>query len=751
MKAATCVLAVGASLLVNGSTEAQLLASATHETRAGLVVSGRVSELVGGTPLPGATIHLAELGRMAISDRDGRFALQDVPPGTFTLGADKDGFGSVHLRIEVPLAGPLEIQLPPRTFQDEVTVTATPFTIDPLDASQQVDIVSGDTARREGAASLGQLLESVPGISTIPTGEALGTPVVRGLSENRIKVLSDGLGLNHQQFSWRHSPNVEPSLAERIEVVRGPASILYGSDAMGGVINLVQRPLLVTEARQAVVHGEVATGWGSNAREHSGHAELQGALGAVGFNLGLVHRSSDDIRTPDATLGNTDFDQTNGNLAAGVGGAWGTARVRWNHWELATGFFRPVGFRLGLEDDLVAGDAYLPTRIGDIEILAGRQTNLRKAFPQGTSRPPAVDLELVTDTARVGLHHRTFGPFRGRVAIEQVTVESSTRLTTDLLPEHQSRAWAVMLYEEARFAPSKTGGDHRLIVSAGARWDTSRLDVDRDLSRNLPDGFRADYHAITGSAGLVWRMTRSASLAANLGRGWRPPNAFELLAKGVHGGVSAVQNGNRDLVEESNLNAELSLRFRAERGQGYVTAFRNRFDGFIYLADTGEKQGTLPVFTYRQGDARVEGLEALIEVAAFPWLRLGATYAVVATESRETRRPLPQEPARRATAWSRFDLGALGPLRSLHADIELVAVGSQDVSGPDEPFGVPTDAYELVNLKAGLELPTGRMTWGLDLSVRNLLDESYTDFLYSYKAVAQNPGRDVRLLGRLRF
>ena len=739
------VLCVVHSLLISG-VAGQVVKS---EIRAKEIIEGVVVEADSGIPLPGAQVLLVEPGRVVMTDSEGRFVFSGIATTDLTLCVHLSGYSSYHRKLGENQS--LTVELQAARFEDEISVTGSPFAINPLEVSQQVEIVSGDEAKREGTASLGEALKGVAGVDNISTGAALGTPVIRGLSENRVRILNDGIGLNHQQFSWRHSPNVEAGLARNIEVVRGPASVLYGPDAMGGVINVIQAPLLVTQPGERVLRGEVAAGWGSNADEFTGRAEAEGAFSNVGWNVGLVRRDSGDFETPDGPLENTDFEQTNGNVTVGLSGSWGTGRVRWNHWELDTGFFRPTDFRLTLDDDLFSADVYLPTSIGDVEILLGRQTNIRKAFPVQLSGRPAVDLRLVTETVRVGFHHRQVGVFRGRLAVELLGMENTPRALGILVPEYTSNGLALMVFEEGRFFPSEDQALDRLILSFGARWDDSELRVPAEAVDDFPDGFKQDYSAVTGSFGAVWRVTEVVSLAANIGKGWRPPNAFELFADGIHNGVAAVQIGNPDLVEESNLNREISLRLATDALRGSMTAYRTDFDDFIYIGDTGESLGNLPIFDYRQADAVIQGLEVAIDGSASSWLSIGATYAWIETENRETRTRLPQQPANRLTIRARAEMMGLGLLQLPFVGLEARFVGSQDVSGPDEPFGVATDSYTVVDLLAGFEMHAGSATWGLDLTVRNLFDEAYTDFLYSYKAVAQNPSRDVRLVGRVRF
>jgi iron complex outermembrane receptor protein/hemoglobin/transferrin/lactoferrin receptor protein len=275
------------------------------------------------------------------------------------------------------------------------------------------------------------------------------------------------------------------------------------------------------------------------------------------------------------------------------------------------------------------------------------------------------------------------------------------------------------------------------------------------MGRNLPEGWSQDYGAVTGSVGAVVRVRDDLSLAASIGRGWRPPSAFELFADGIHGGVAAVQIGNRDLGEESNVNAELSLRHEGRRVRGSLSVYRNAFDDYIYLADTGDSvttpEGALPVFVYRQADARIQGLEAAVDVAPVGWLGLGLAYTRIETKNLETGALLTQTPPGRLLARLRLDGGRWRGLSRSSMGLALTFVGEGVVSGPDEPFGTPTDPYVLLDLDAGTEWPIGRTRLTLALAVRNLLDREYTDFLWTYKAFAPNPGRDVRVTAQWTF
>ncbi len=733
-----------------GPIEPPASAVARAGGKTGDVVTGCVLDSE-GSRVAGAEVQLVELGRQIRTESDGGFRFTAVPAGRHTLRVRHPPFAAVNRSIRVPGEESIEITLDADLrFQDEVSVTATPWVSRPLETAQQVGLVAAEDARRENVASVGEALASVPGMAFIPTGNALGTPVIRGISGHRIRVMNDGIALNHQQNSWRHSPNVEPAFADRLELVQGPASVLYGPDAMGGVINVVHAPLPFAADGGRVLHGEIAPSFSSNAAEWTGRGRLEGAHGGLGFRLDVLRRAGDDIETPSKTLENTDYAQTNAAVTVGHSGSWGNVRLCWHHWEDETGFYRPAGFRLDLHDDLFVADARAPTRAGVFELLASRQQNRRTAFPSGLSGPPGVDLDLVTLTGRLGFEHRPLGMLRGRVAVEYTGLDNEA-IVGQLVPDYEGDGFALMAYEDARLWPSDDGGFDRVVLSLGMRWDTQRLDMAPFPAWQLGPRVTRDYSAVTGALGAVVRLGRDVALAGSLARGWRPPNAFELFARGEHGGVAAFQLGNPDLVEESNVNGEIDLRYEGRRLRGRISAYRNQIDDYIYLADSGDVEAGLPVFVHRQGDARIQGIETKVEAALLELVRVGLGYASIDTRNKATSGRLPQTPPRRLLATLRFERDRMARLSQVFLEVDGAIVGKGTVSGPDEPLGTPTDAYQVFDLKAGLTVPLGGKALGIDIAVRNLLDTEYTDFLWSYKPFASNPGRDVRVVMSFSF
>jgi iron complex outermembrane receptor protein len=333
-------------------------------------VRGRVAAEATDQPVVDAQVTLVELNRRTTTDENGIFVFADVPRGTFTLGVHAASFSSFHIQLEVPaieLAVALE---PDHHFTEEVTVTAVPWAVSPLETSQSVGQVDQERIKARGNNSIGEALEHVPGVANIGTGDALGAPVIRGISENRIRIMNDGVPVNHQQWSSRHAPNIEPALAERVEVVRGPATVMWGPDAMGGVINVVHPPLPSTAKGKSEFHGEVGLGYFTNAGQGQGQVVLEGAKGGFGWWVGAVRRDAGDSETPQGSLDNTDYQQTNGTASVGYTGGWGSARFRWLHWENDVGFYFP-------ETSPTHGRFFLTSKMSDKP-----STRRRRSFPR---------------------------------------------------------------------------------------------------------------------------------------------------------------------------------------------------------------------------------------------------------------------------------------------------------------------------------------------------------------------------------
>ncbi|MCF8005311.1 MAG: TonB-dependent receptor, partial [Chromatiaceae bacterium] len=566
---------------------------------------------------------------------------------------------------------------------DAIEVTAgVPVPGDPLLQAANIAVLSGEDLRRRQRFTLGETLEALPGVASITAGNMVGKPVIRGLSGNQIQVLSNGIGVDYQQYGERHPPNIDPFLAGRIEVVRGASSLLYGSGALGGAID-VQAPAFVfmPEGESEAVADTLFVYHSNNGQWDTG-AKARASSDRFSLDAGIMGRSAGDLTTPNAAtaaesghpsdpkftgeLPFTNFDQLNAQFGAGVLTDVGEFGVRYNQWNNENNFLLPTGQGIGLwlnNDQLQLTGAMPLASDWELKPTLSWQHNLRRANSPGQPLSAGFDgtihLEFDRYVARLEAIHGPLGPFDGgTLGVEYSNKIQYSRGTTVLAPGGEVSNLALFAFE------SKDIGDWTL--QAGLRHDWHSVTGDAGKTRapvNFVGRDSHDYSVFTGSLGAVYRLTDQVAIASNLGRGFRAPSLFELYADGVHGGVAAIQEGDPNLEPETSINVDLGLRWNTPRLQGSATVYRNAISDYIYLQDTGRSRNGLPIFAYQQDDALLTGLELEANWQLTDQLELSGTLDLVRGTNDRSDEDLPLLPADSLRLEATYWFAERGPMR----------------------------------------------------------------------------------------
>ncbi|EIC22652.1 TonB-dependent receptor [Thiorhodovibrio frisius] len=658
---------------------------------------------------------------------------------------------------------------------DAIEVTAgVPAPGDPMLQAADISVLSGEDLRERERFTLGETLDALPGVASITAGNQVGKPVIRGLSGNQIQILSNGIGVDYQQYGERHPPNIDPFLAGRIEVVRGASSLLYGSGALGGAVD-VQAPAFEFAAPGATLAGaDTLFVYHSNNAQWDTGVKARAGTDTLSLDAGLMRRSSGNMNTPNAKtaaesgdpsdpkftgeLPYTNFDQLNAQFGFGLLTDIGEFGIRYNQWNDENNFLLPTGEGIGLwlrNDQLqITGDLPLAGGRWQLKPTLSWQNNLRRANSAGDTLASGYDgtvnLEFDLYTARLEAIHEQLGPFDGgTLGVEYASKTQYSRGTTVLAPGGEVSNLALFAFE------SKDIG--ALTLQAGLRHDWHSVTGDAGKT-SAPVNFSGQdshhYSVFTGSLGAVYRLTDQLALAGNLGRGFRAPTLFELYADGVHGGVAAIQVGNPDLEPEKSLNADLALRWQLPRLSGSLTVYRNAISDYIYLQDTGRSEDDLPIFAYQQDNALLTGLDLEASWQVTDQLELAGGLDLVRGTNERTNNDLPLLPADSLRLEATYRFADRGPLREPYLRLGIRHSAAKDAA-PGEPFAqfddmafgtASTDAYTLLDLDLGFAFRGfGRNDARIDLAVRNLFDTEYRDFLDTYKGYALSPGRDIRL------
>ncbi len=717
------------------------------------VLRGRIIRAESNQSLASTAVRLAETGNSTATGGDGRFVLENLEAGEYTLVISHPEYLEQRIKLLIPAASELEIEMQPLLhYHETITVTAAPWAVDRADVAQSANRLDTAEVRVRSGPSVGDAIGSLPGVRNISTGEAGGVPMIRGQTNERIRVLSNGFPHDYYQFSRRHMPNIETYDSDSIEVIRGPASVLYGTQAMGGLTNLVSAPLPTAPSGSSVFRGEAIFGYAGNNEAKSGHARVEGVSGPFGGRAAWTRRVSENTSTPEGDLPNTDYDQQSSLLEIGylsLGGIRLTGQYR--YWANEMGFYIPPqpDFRLHLRNDVGEVEAVLPSRWGEWNISTSISRNARRAFPNGHAQGAKVDLKLLTHAFRASLQHKPFGPFRGWIQLEHSRQKNESYGPVTLLPYYRNQTWAVAVFEEIRLI--RSGTIDRFILNLGFRYDHRRLNVPANSGRGIPDNFNKTYGPVTGSIGVVYRFKRSISAGMSFSRGWRNPSEYELFADGPHDGALLYERGNPALQEETNFNTEFTLRLEEKRVRGFMAVFHDSYDDYIYQRLTGEIRDDLPVGLFNQSGATVKGFEGQLSVDTTPWLTLSMAGDILRSKNRATGRRLPFSPPDRAIMGIHFHGSSSTEWIHPFVEIRSIYTGKGKISGPDEPFPLDTASYMLIDLGAGVQRRFEKTILSFNLWVVNLANKSYKDFLDTYKLYALSPGRNIRATLRFLF
>jgi iron complex outermembrane receptor protein len=616
----------------------------------------------------------------------------------------------------------------------------------PGEIAQSVTVVRGDTLDRIRAANLGETLASQVGVSSSYFGAGASRPIIRGLAGARVRMLEDGIdAMDAATVSDDHAVTIDPLAADQIEIFRGPTTLLYGSGAVGGVVNTVTTRI-PSRSPDDGFEGAFEVRGDSAADTRSGALRLDGGSTSFAWHFDGVSRDSDDYDIPGFARTVPEPDDVPGVLtnsaaesdAAAFGASWlgdaGFLGVGANTFDTLYGI---PGEETGVRIDLT--QRRLDVRGGWLD-LAGAIEGVNVQL--GVNDYEHVELEgdevgtRFTNDARevrVELLHRPFGAWSGAFGIQMSDREFAAIGEEAFVPPVDSSMLGVFLVEQLDVDAWQ--------VSLGGRLESQ----EHTPSGGLP---QLDDRATSLSVGSVRSFSDTLSLAMTLALSERLPVAEELYSDGPHLATGVVQIGDATLGAETATHVDVGLRGEQGERTWSVTAFYTQYDDFIYLADTGEVDPVddLPIFVYTHADARFHGIEAELFLPVMTGgagevdVRLYGDYVRGELTSGESLPRLP--PLRYGTRLQYHNARLL-------AGIEMTRYAEQDEIAP---FETVTPSYTLVNADARWRLTTGSgMELELFVNASNLGDEEARKHTSFVKDFAPLPGRNYAFGLRSRF
>ncbi|TGE20445.1 TonB-dependent receptor [Hymenobacter aquaticus] len=766
------------------------IAPAPRPTRVAPATASFTGRVLDGTtrePLPGATVVFPDLRLATSTAPDGSFRLSNLPRGRFLMQVRFVGYNTFVKTVDTGAEQPVDVALlAAATEIGQVVVTGVSASTEMRRSPVPTTVVDRTQLNQAASTNAIDAIAHTPGLSQITTGAAISKPVIRGLGSNRVITLNNGAKQEGQQWGDEHGIEIDEYAIDRAEIIKGPGSLLYGSDGMAGVVNFLA-PDPVEEGK---VLGSVAANYQTNNRLQG--YSLMNAGNKNGFNW-LV-RGSGKVAGPyrnryDGPVYNSGFRELDGNGYVGLNKSWGYTHLTFNSFNQQVGlvegerdeetgrFLRPLNaggeaVELPVRDqDLRGYDLDVPQqqinhlRIGSdnnfilgagrLTLNVGWQQNLRREFGDVLApTDPSLYFQLRTFDYAARYFLPEASGWNTTIGLSGMRQENVNKGVEFLIPAYR-------LLDGGVFAVTKkTFGS--LDLSGGLRYDLRRITADAlylDPETEQPTtggegeekfgGFTSTFRNVSGSLGGAFNVTEKLLLKANVSRGFRAPNIAELGSNGIHEGTIRYELGDAGLKAETSLQLDGGVSYTTDHISLSLDAFRNQIQNYIFperVADAVSEDGD-PIFRYSQGDARLTGGEATLDIHPHPldWLHFENSFSMVRAlqfNQPEGQQYLPFIPADRLQSTVRVNFRKVGNSRlsNLYARAGVEHTFEQDrfFSAFDTETGTP--GYTLVNLGVGTDVVNtqAKPLFSLYLTANNLFDVGYQSHLSRLKYAAYN-------------
>ncbi len=630
---------------------------------------------------------------------------------------------------------------------DEITVTGLTGTSRLSQTPSAISVADAQTLKGRASANIIDAIATIPGVSQVTTGSGISKPVIRGMGYNRVILLADGIRQEGQQWGDEHGIEVDAETVGSAEILKGPASLMYGSDALAGVIILNPNPF----PDPGAIQGEVTSEYQTNSGLVAYSVHQSGNRGGTVWDVRFTDKYAHAFRNAaDGLVPGTQLRERAASGKVGLDRDWGFSRLTLGYYHLTPGMTEgyedgeselegPTGYAVELPFQqvhhykVVLDNSFIIGQ-GSMKLLIGLQQNRRQEFEEEADE---AELDFKLSTMNYDLRYTTdefADGWRLAAGVGGMYQESDNLGEEVLIPAYR-------LFDAGLFVTTTKNWD-RFTLAGGVRADMRHLNS--LYLEDKFDAFERDFTGVTGSIGLVYSPARSLNLRANVARGFRAPNLSELASNGVHEGTVRYEKGNNRLDPEFSLQGDLGADFQLQYVSLTAALFCNRIDDYIYALRTGNVIESYDEYLYDATDALLYGAEFAADCHPFHALHLGTDFSYVRGRFQSSDMPL--IPAPKLCAEVKWEITHSGKiLNNSYLSVRADHHFRQDhyLHGTE----TATDAYLLVGASAHTDIMCkGKCVAQLTLIADNLTDKVYVDHLSRLKYVGiRNPGCNITL------
>lgn len=768
-------------LFVGSTVIAQKSSSALDsvQKRARTSFSGRVMQASSDVPLHGATIYISDMKAGVATNQDGRFSMKNIPPGRHLVEVSFVGYSTVSEYVDIKGDLQKDFVLSPEVAErNAVVITGVSSATQVKRIPTPITIVRKQELLKNISVNIIDAITKQPGISQLSTGPAISKPVIRGLGYNRVVILNDGVRQEGQQWGDEHGIEIDEYSVSKIEILKGPASLIYGSDAMAGVINIISN----VPVPEGTVRGNIISNYQTNNHLRGVGANIAGNQHGFNWNAyGSLKAAADYQNRYDGRVFNSKFNEKNFGGYIGYNSTWGYTHLIVSQFHQDLGIVEgdrnndglfikrlPGGLEgLPTQSDFMTTVPQIPKQqikhfkiasnntlnIGKarLSINAGYQRNQRMEFGN-TDDPSEKELyfDLNTLTFSAMYHAPEKKSWKTSYGINGMSQQNQNGGQEVLIPEYSLFDIGAFIYSQKSW--------QKITMSGGMRYDHRAVD-----SKSFMDGpdlkfaaFRKSFSNVSGSLGVTIQASSMVTIKLNVARGFRAPNLSELASNGAHEGANRYEYGDKNLKSETSFQMDGGLEFNSEHISLQANFFHNDINNFIFykklVAGNGgdsmiNVSGTMiPAFQFSQQTVKMAGLEVKFDIHPHPldWLHIENSFSFVKgvfKTSIDGTQNVPSIPAARLISEIRADLfREAGFIRNLSLKAEMDNTFSQNDAFTAYGTETSTPGYTLFNAGVSMDMTSkkNKTIASIYLNASNIGDIAYQNHLSRLKYAPEN-------------
>lgn len=713
-----------------------------------VILTGTVTDKTTGETMPGVNVYIHELQKGIVTNEEGTYSISNIPQGLFKVQFSFIGYKTRIITFDTNGGSQrIDISLEPTVIYSQEVVVTGGWVGSQHENALKIDNISKDVLNRSPQTNLFKKLEQIPGVSTISKGNNIATPVIRGLSTSNVVVLNNGIRMENFQFSVDHPYTIDESDLHNVEIIKGSASLLYGSDAVGGVINFIKSP----PAPVGKLTSDITTSFNTNDHSTVNSINIKGSsdsffAGATGYlSSSADYHSGDGDQVP-----NTRNNSYSSKLFAGYRNGKLISKVFYDYNKLKPGITNSPAIEIihdnsrknevwyqNLDNHLLSSENKLFLNKLKLNIDFSFQDNKRRLIGNPVNPVSTlVDMNLKSYIWKLKGQY-DFSKKSNLIVVTQGLFQSNRNgdAPNHVLPDFKQSSASVASLWQYLFG-AKT------FYQIGLRYDYKTIDAPEQYKSNMPvdilEAFHESYSNVSFSTGFTWEVKKRLLIRGNIASAYRTPSIAELLQDGVHGNRYEV--GSRGFVPQRNFEGDIGMHYHADQLSFDLSGYYNRIFDYIFLAPSTDTTDTgIDIYRYRQKDASIFGAEFSAEYNPLVWMKLNAGYSLIRA-SLDNGTPLPFIPQDKLILNITSSYRTESLVNRIVFNINPVYAFNQ--TRPYE-LEIPTEHHFVLNVSMRVKMEVVNQPIEISIFANNILNKIYYDHLSTLKDIGYyNMGRN---------